>query len=73
MSSFNIWFSFLFSYSRLFYLPADTFEKNVVAFRAVFDASQKAHGCVGANRVIELHRVQVLDGNPSENGSFQFK
>lgn len=40
----------------------------MVTFGAVFDAAQKTHGCVGADRVVELHRVQIFDGNPPENG-----
>ncbi len=49
--------------------PAETLEKYMVALGAVFDASEEAHGGVGVEIAIELHQVQVLDGDPSVDGS----
>lgn len=54
-------------------IPANALEQDVVTFRAVFDASQQTHGCVGANRVVKLHRVQILHRDPPENRSTQTK
>ena len=55
----------------LIILPANAFEQDVVTFRAVLDASQQTHGCVRANRVVELHRVQILYRDPPENSSIR--
>ncbi len=41
----------------------------MVALSAVFDAAQYAHGRIGAQVVIELDRVEVLHGNPPEDGT----
>ena len=39
----------------------------MVALGAVFDTAQQAHGRVGSNRIVELHRVQIFHRDPSEN------
>ncbi len=52
-------------------IPANAFEQDVVTFRAMLDASQQTHGCVGANRVVKLHRVQILYRDPPENRSIR--
>lgn len=48
-------------------VPADSLEEDVVALGAVFDASQQTHRRVGAYALVELHRVQILHGDPPEN------
>lgn len=50
-------------------LPADALEENVIALRSVLDAPQQPHGRVRAHRIIELHRVQILHRDPSEDCS----
>ena len=54
-------------------LPADSLEEDVVALGAVFDTSQQSHWRIGANRIVELHRIQVLDCDPSKNGPDSIK
>lgn len=49
------------------YLPAKSFEQNVVTFGSELNASQQSHWRVTSQIVIEVHRIQILDGNPSEN------
>lgn len=67
MSSYNVKNCHRDKYEIL--IPANAFEQDVVTFRAVLDASQQTHGCVSTNGVVELHRIQILDRDPPENGS----
>ena len=49
--------------------PAKSLKQNVVAFRPELDPSQKSHGRVPALLVVlEENGVEVLDGDPPENG-----
>lgn len=48
-------------------LPAQSFEQNVVTFRAVFDAPQQTHGSVSPQVLVELHGVEIFHGDPSED------
>jgi len=50
------------------FLPAQSFEQNMVAFRSELDSSQKAHGGVDALlAVLEENGVEVLDRDPPED------
>lgn len=50
-------------------VAAEPLEEHVVALGAVLDAPQKSHRGIGANSVLEVHLIQVLDRDPAENGT----
>ena len=47
-------------------LPAQTHKERVVGLRAVLDPSQKSHGSVLLQTLLELQHVQVLHRDPTE-------
>ena len=50
--------------------PAKSLEQNVVAFRAKLESSEKTHRRVATLLVVlEQDGVQVLDGDPPEDGA----
>ena len=49
------------------FLPAKSFEENVVALGSELDAPEKAHGGVAPLGVLEHDRVQVLHCDPPMN------
>jgi hypothetical protein len=41
----------------------------MIAFGAILNATQQAHGCVAVDIVRKLHKVEIFDRNPTIDGT----